>query len=345
MKHSSYTERVIDPLSSLESTRERDALVSRLEAARARRAPLQADPNTTAYRLVNADGDGIPGLSLDDFDGVLVASLYTELETATEAALIEAIADVFAPRAVYLKRRPREARQLANTARDQLAPELPAYGDHLETVTVLENGVQYLIRPGGDLSVGLFLDMRETRAWLRPRVREKTVLNAFAYTCGFGVVSRLGRASRALNLDLSRRVLDWGVENHALNHLETERPDFISGDVFDWLERFARKSEQFDMVILDPPSFSTAKGSRFSAAADYDKLAALAARVVAPGGTLLACCNHAKLPRRAFTRMLEDGLKHAGRRARVIASLKQSDVDYPIPDDLEGPLKVIALEF
>ena len=124
-----------------------------------------------------------------------------------------------------------------------------------------------------------------------------------------------------------------------------DRPDFISGDVFDWLERFARKSEQFDLVILDPPSFSTAKGSRFSATADYDKLAALAARVVAPGGTLLACCNHAKLPRRALTRMLEDGIKHAGRRARVIASLKQSDVDYPVLDDLEGSLKVIALEF
>lgn len=336
---------MIDPLVSLESTRGRAALVSRLEAARARRKALENDPNTTAYRLVNADGDGIPGLTLDCFDGVLVASLYTELEAATETALIETIAELLAPRAVYLKRRPREARHLANTARDQLAPELPVYGEALETLTVLEHGVKYLIRPGGDLSVGLFLDMRDTRAWLRPRVREKTVLNAFAYTCGFGLVSRLGRASRVVNLDLSRRVLDWGTENYALNNLEAERPDFISGDVFDWLDRFARKQERFDIVILDPPSFSTAKGSRFSAAADYDKLAALASRIVAPGGMLLACCNHAKLPRRTFARMLTDGVKDAGRKARVIASLKQSDLDYPVPDDLEGSLKVIVLEF
>jgi 23S rRNA (cytosine1962-C5)-methyltransferase len=344
LNRSGYTGRVIDPLSSLESTRERDALISRLEIARSRRIVLENDATTTAYRLVNADGDGIPGLTLDHVDGALVASLYTELGAATENALIETIAELFKPRAVYLKRRPREARHLANTDRDQLAPELPVYGETLETITALENGVKYAIRPGGDLSVGLFLDMRDTRAWLRPRVREKTVLNAFAYTCGFGVVARLGRASRVVNLDLSRRVLDWGAQNYALNGLEAERPDFISGDVFDWLDRFARKHEQFDVVILDPPSFSTAKGSRFSAAADYDKLAALASRIVAPGGTMLACCNHAKLPRRAFARMLEEGIKRAGRRASVIASLRQSEVDYPVPDDLEGPLKVIALE-
>lgn len=335
---------MIDPLASLESTRDTAALTSSLVAARERRSPLEADPTTTAYRLVNADGDGIPGLSLDFFDGVLVLSLYVELEPATEAALIETVADVFAPRSIYLKRRPREARNLANTARDALAPHEPVYGEALEKITVLENGVKYLIRPGGDLSVGLFLDMRDTRAWLRPRVREKTVLNTFAYTCGFGVVSGLGRSSRVVNLDLSRRVLDWGTENYALNGLNAERPDFISGDVFDWLERFARKRESFDIVILDPPSFSTAKGSRFSASADYGALAATAARIVTPGGMLLACCNHAKLPRRAFARMLEDGVREAGRKTRVIASLKASDVDYPAPDDHEPPLKVMALE-
>ncbi len=335
---------MIDPLLSLESRRDREALTGRLIAARERRSPLENDPGTTAYRLVNADGDGIPGLTLDFFDGALILSLYIELEPATEAALIETIAEVLTPRSVYLKRRPREARNAANTDRDHLAPEAPVHGEHLEKITVLEKGVTYLIRPGGDLSVGLFLDMRDTRAWLRPRVREKTVLNTFAYTCGFGVVSGLGRAGHAVNLDLSRRVLDWGAENYALNDLHAERPDFISGDVFDWLDRFARKRETFDIVILDPPSFSTAKGSRFSASADYGKLAASAARLVAPGGTLLACCNHAKLPRRAFARMLTDGVRDAGREAKVIASLKQSDADFPVPDDQEPPLKIMALE-
>jgi 23S rRNA (cytosine1962-C5)-methyltransferase len=340
-----YNPAVSDPISSLENTRERSRLIKRLTEARAKRQTLESDPSTTAYRLLNADGDGVPGLTVDHFAGVLVVSLYTELEPDTESALIEVIAQTLSPSAIYLKRRPREARNRANTERDILAPELPAWGRHTPSLEVLENSVKYLIRPGGDLSVGLFLDMRDTRAWLRPRMREKTVLNTFAYTCGFGLIASLGRANRVVNLDLSRRVLDWGTENYALNGLETERQDFVSGDVFDWLERFNRRAERFDVVILDPPSFSTARGSRFSAAADYDKLAALGAGIVSTGGLLLACCNHARLPRRTFLKMLEDGVRNAGKRALVVASLKPSRIDFPIPDDAEAPLKVIALEF
>ena len=97
------------------------------------------------------------------------------------------------------------------------------------------------------------------------------------------------------------------------------------------------------MVVLDPPSFATARSSRFSAAADYDKLAALAAPVVEPGGLMLACCNQAGLSRRAFLGLLERGLSRAGRRFSVLASLGQPDLDFPVADGLEGPLKVFAL--
>lgn len=281
---------------------------------------------------------------MDWFDGVLVASLYDDLSAQDEQRTLEVLLTAFEPHSVYLKRRPKEARVAANTERDWRAPEAPAWGGPKEELTVLEGGLSYLIRPGGDLSVGLFLDMRETRAWLRHNVASRTVLNAFAYTCAFGVVASVGGSARAVNLDLSRRVLDWGEENYRLNHLEPKRFDFIQGDVFDWFTRFARREERFECVVLDPPSFATSKTTRFSAMSNYDDLAEAAARVLAPDGLLLACCNHARLERRAFLRALRTGLERAGRGYNLVASLGQSPDDFPVPDAQEPPLKVFALE-
>ncbi len=326
------------------AAREADLLSERLLLATAKRETLAADPETTAYRLVNGVGDGLEGLTLDHFNGVLVASLYEDLAESQEDALIEVIATALQPRSLYLKRRPREARVVASTRRDELAPDAPASGDAVKELTVSENGVKYRIRPGGDLSLGLFLDMREPRAWLRHHVESRTVLNSFAYTCGFGAVATLGGSARAVNLDLSRRVLDWGEENYRLNALVPKRFDFIAGDVFDWFTRLSRREDRFGCVILDPPSFATSKFSRFSAAANYDELVERAASLLKPDGLLLACCNHAKLERRMFLAAIKRGLQRAGRGYNLLASLGQSETDFPVPDDLEPPLKVFALE-
>jgi 23S rRNA (cytosine1962-C5)-methyltransferase len=312
--------------------------------ARAKRLSLEQNPNMTAFRLVNSSADEITDLSLDFFAGVLVASLYTELSEKQENSLLEVLAATFKPRAIYLKRRPKEARHVANVDRDSLAPDTPAWGEQIDEIEILENGVKYLIRPGGDLSVGLFLDMREPRAWLKHHSAGKTVLNTFSYTCGFGLISSLSGATRAVNLDLSRRVLDWGEENYRLNKLEPKRFDFISGDVFDWLNRFSRREDKFDAVILDPPSFATSKNGRFSAAANYDELVTLASSIVAPDGLLLACCNLAQLSRRDFYAQIKVGLKRAGRGFNLLESLGQSKIDFPTPANLESPLKVFALE-
>lgn len=312
--------------------------------SRAKRSILENNPNTTAFRLVNSSADGVPDLCVDFFAGVLVASLYIDLSEKQENVLLEVLAQTFQPAAIYLKRRPKEARHVANVARDSLAPDAPAWGERVDEIEILEHGVKYLIRPGGDLSVGLFLDMREPRAWLKHHVAGKTVLNTFAYTCGFGLISSLNGAARAVNLDLSRRVLDWGQENYHLNKLEPKRFDFISGDVFDWLNRFARREDKFDVVILDPPSFATSKNMRFSAATNYDKLVALASSIVAPDGLLLSCCNLALLSRRDFYAQIKMGLKHAGRSFNLLESLRQSKIDFPVQENLESPLKVFALE-
>jgi 23S rRNA (cytosine1962-C5)-methyltransferase len=315
-----------------------------LEDARFRRDALAQRQDLNAYRLVNADADGLSGMTLDLFDNTLVLSLYVELEARDEMGLIELIADVIQPRAVYLKRRPRQARHAANTEREYLAPELPVWGEPTPVVHVLEDRRRFLIQPGGDLSVGLFLDMRPIRTWLEAKTKNKKVLNSFAYTCGFGLASSLGSATRTVNLDLSRRALDWGEENYRLNALEPERQDFISGDVFDWLGRMKRWSDRFDLVILDPPSFAKSRLKRFSVTAHYNELVGLAAPVIAPGGTLLACCNHAGLSRSSFVRLIETGLRDVGRQVAGITSLGADPIDFPTAQESEGALKVFAIE-
>jgi 23S rRNA (cytosine1962-C5)-methyltransferase len=315
-----------------------------LEDARFRRDALAQRQDLNAYRLVNADADGLPGMTLDLFDATLVLSLYLELEPRDEMGLIELIADVIQPQSVYLKRRPREARHAANAEREYLAPEQQVWGESTPEVRVLEDGRRFLIRPGGDLSVGLFLDMRPTRTWLETKTKNKKVLNAFSYTCGFGIASSLGSATRTVNLDLSRRALDWGEENYRLNHLEPERQDFISGDVFDWLGRMQRWSDRFDLVILDPPSFAKSRLKRFSVSAHYNELVAMAAPVIAPGGTLLAGCNHAGLSRSSFLRLIEAGLRDARRQVVGVTSFGADPLDFPTLDGAEGALKVFAIK-
>ncbi|MBZ4418941.1 class I SAM-dependent rRNA methyltransferase [Myxococcus sp. RHSTA-1-4] len=320
------------------------SLVDLLRASRERRGPLLSDARTTAFRVLNGEADGVPEVTADAFGGLYVISLYRDLTPAEEATLLDAAVAAWAPRSLYLKRRPREARVLANVAKEALAPETAARGEPVESLTALENGLSFLIRPGQGLSVGLYLDMRDTRVWLKDEVRGRTVLNLFAYTCAFGVVATAGGAKRALNIDASRRVLDWGEENARLNGQSVDRYDYVAGDVFDWLKRLAKKGEAFDVVVADPPSFSTTRTARFSAARDYAKLAEAAARVVAPGGRLVACCNHAGLPSRRFEAMVAEGLALAGRQGRAVRSLGPSPLDFPSPPGQEPALKVHVVE-
>lgn len=294
-----------------------DALQRRLDA-------LPAD--TTCYRWSDED---VPGVTVDRFANVAVLSLY--VDDADERAIADGLLATPGIESVYVKRRPREARKLANEAADQLAPPLPLVGRPLETLEVLELGARFEIRPSNGLSVGLYLDAREARAWVRSQSRGRTVLNTFSYTCGFGVAAHLGGATRAVNVDASRKVLDWGEKNLSLNGGTPDRYDFVSGDTFDWLARFAKKGETFDLVILDPPGFATTKTSRFTAERDYHRLVAAAEAVLAPKGMLLAMCN-VEQSTRNFVEQLVRGL---GRRTfKEVTRFGASALDFRQPSAL-----------
>lgn len=293
------------------------------EALKRRQVPA----NTTCFRLSDED---FPGVTVDRFGDVAILSLYRD--APEEQELADALLGLDGIVSVYVKRRPREARRAANEKPEALAPVQPIAGAAIDQLEVRELGAKFVIRPPNGLSVGLYLDARDARQVVREHAKERTVLNTFAYTCGFGVAALLGGAKRAVNLDASRKVLDWGEENVRLNGFVPDRYDFISGDAFDWLGRFAKKGERFDFVILDPPGFATTKTSRFTAQRDYHRLVEAASKVIAADGLLLAMCN-VEQSARDFDAQVARGL--GARKNREVVRFSASAVDFKQPAALQ----------
>jgi 23S rRNA (cytosine1962-C5)-methyltransferase len=221
-----------------------------------------------------------------------------------------------------------------------------------EAFTVQENGVRYEMRFDQGYSVGLFLDQRDNRrrlltghvasnfSLLGSPVANPEVLNCFAYTCAFSVCAALGGA-RATSLDLSKKYLDWGRRNFELNGLDPSAHDFIFGDVFDWLRRLGKKGRQFDCVLLDPPTFSRSKEhGDFRAERDYGTLAASAAAVLKPGGTLFASTNAARLEPEVFLGQIRAALAGVGRRVVQEHSVPQPP-DFPVSREEPAYLKTV----
>lgn len=312
---------------------------SQLDAAWQRRAPLHASARTNAYRLINRSGDGFSDLAVDRYGDVLVAHVYSQgMKVAPPRAVLQALADRVEAQAVYLKYRPVQGNVLDDRTKRSLTPIEPLIGRSVERVEVIENGSRCHIRPAEGLNPGLFLDMREAREFVRANAAGKTILNCFAYTCAFGVAALRGNAARVLNLDISRRYLDWGRANAELNGYATVPTDFVKGDVFDWLKRFGKRGQTFDMVILDPPSYSTTHETRFSVERDTARLVALAAQVVQPGGCLIACTNYEQLPQRGFVSRVRAGLVDV--KAKIVETRHEPQLDFPVAEGMQPYLKV-----
>ena len=316
------------------------SLSQKISSAIARRDFLLHSTHTDAYRLIHRAADGFPDLTVDRCADVLIANVYSAgLKVTPPLDLLRDLAEKTHARSVYVKYRPTEASKLSKAQLDSLAPPTPIIGDAVEQVIVTENGIKFIIRPADGLSTGLFLDMREMRAWVRDNAKDKTVLNCFAYTCGFGVAALAGGAARAVNVDVSKKYLEWGKENAALNGFTPDPKDFIRGDVFDWLKRFGKRDQKFDIVILDPPPYSTTKESRFSIQRDYADLASLAAKVVAPRGYLIACANAVELSEKQFISQIK---RVIGEQWAVNSMKHEPEIDFP--KEREPYLKICVLK-
>ncbi len=262
-----------------------------------RRAALE--PDTDAYRVLPEE-TLFPGVSVDALGGRFLVSLRNvAMPGELHEWLLASGADVFVK---HLSKGEKSAPEPMNPPKEPLE------------LTVRENGVHYLLNMRGGYSQGLFIDQRDNRSRLRQLCRPgMTVLNLFAYTGAFSVCAALGGAT-ATTLDLARPCLEVCRENMRANGIDPARHFFCKGDALHWLSRFVRQGRQFNMIVLDPPTFSRdAKGHVWRAERDYSELVRLAVPCLAPGGHLLCTTNCRSLSPADFLHMVSAAIPPAAR--------------------------------
>ncbi len=320
-----------DPLRDLELLR------ARLLTARERRHGLghAAARGTTAFRLLHAEADGVPGLALDVYGDFLVAHLLRD--DVDETAVLDVVHDTLGFRGVYLKRRPVQANELGDAGTRERAPGAPVRGEAAPDEGVAcEHGVPYLVRLGDGLSTGLFLDQREARRKVAAlfEARPGRLLNLFSYTCGFSVAAAL-RGAETVNVDASKAALDRGRAGMAFVEAEPSKHRFLHDDALDVVPRLLRRGERFDAIVCDPPTYAKTKKHRWtSSKKEWSALFAQCLTLLAPGGTLYASSNDQRLPHAAFRAAARAGAEQA---AVPIAALRDAAVQEDFPAGPDGP--------
>jgi len=289
----------------------------RLKRALALRDMLYAKP---FYRLAHAEGDGLPGLTIDRFGDTLVLQVTTAGMEALLTPLKMALETVLAPSSIIL-RGDSPARAL-----EGLPLYVRAEKGEMGRIAVEENGARYFADLGQGQKTGWYYDQRDNRAFIAGLANGKSVLDAYCYTGGFGILAAKAGASETVCLDSSAPALKLAEDSAAANKVSLRA---VKADVFEELERLTAQKEVFDIVVADPPPFVKSKKDLEPGAKAYRKLARLAAAVTKPGGTLLlASCSH-NIPTERFAAECAAGIMRGGRRASLIRSAGAGP-DHPV---------------
>lgn len=262
-----------------------DFLRKRIRSAVSLRKVFDQD-KTNTYRLINSEGDGLPGLIVDRYAEILVAQIHTAGMEHKRTQLIEALIEETDTRGILLRN------DIQSRRREGLEVEEPqvATGGVPMQVTVRENNVLFLVDPWQGQKTGFFLDQRDKREALRKYVHAKRVLNCFSYSGSFSVYAALTSGkTHVTSVDISAPAIDSARQNFVLNGLNPDQHQFLVADVFEYLAQAQSAGEQFDVVVLDPPAFAKTHSARAQALKAYRRLNTLGMQVLRPGGILLTC--------------------------------------------------------
>jgi len=279
--------------------------------------------DTDCYRLINGDGDGLSGVVVDRYGGVLVVQLLTAGADRMRAEIVAALRETVAPQAIIERSHGAVRKQegLADHA-EVLAGVPPA-----ETIAT-EHGIRLAIDFNHGQKTGAFLDQRDNRAIVRDLARGARVLDAYCYAGGFTLAALAGDARAVVAVDSSDRALAMARRNLELNGHRADRAEFVRGDVLRYLADLAT-SDRFDLIALDPPPLARSLKDAAHAARLYTDLNALAMRALAPGGYLMTFSCSIHFRGEDFVRAVRIAQTKSGRRLQMIARLGPGP-DHPV---------------
>jgi 23S rRNA (cytosine1962-C5)-methyltransferase len=324
-------ERIVARVLSRERIRlERSWLTKRLQAAFELRRGHADLADTDAYRLVNAEGDGLPGLTVDRYGNYLMVQIYCSGWRPHLKLLTQVLNDLLSPRGIYEKTRPQKTRELEAISDTKSYGRLLAGTPAAQRLEVRENGLDFLVSLEQGLNTGLFLDQRKNRRDLMSRSAGKRVLNLFSYTGAFSVAAASAGAAQVTSVDASPGYTEWARANFGCNRLNPKRHEFIVGECRQVLADLERRGNRYDVVLMDPPSFSTTAKSRFTTRGGTSDLVAVALPLLNDNGLLIASSNHQKVDAADYLKELRRGALQAGNELRVVTLAGQPE-DFPYP--------------
>lgn len=303
----------------------------RLTRAKDSRLPLIDEQGLTGYRLCAAESDGLPGVTIDVYDQVVVCQLLSTGAERWRKAIVAALNTLY-PGACIYERSDVAVRKKEGLAERKgvLSGTLPEQPIVIEENAIAGNpGVKILVDVENGHKTGFYLDQRDNRRIAARYCKDKRVLNCFSYTGTFGVYALKGGAAEVVNVDMSESALALAEQNVTLNKLDLSRVKFEQADVFKLLRSYREQGQRFDVIVLDPPKFAESKAQLNGACRGYKDINMLAFQLLNAGGILLTFSCSGLMSQDLFQKVVADAALDAGRDAQILERLNQA-ADHPI---------------
>jgi 23S rRNA (cytosine1962-C5)-methyltransferase len=278
-----------------------------------------------AYRLINAESDGLPGLIVDHYHDFLVGQFLSSGAEYWKAIFIDLLNDLVPNQGIYERSdaRVREKEGLKQCKGRLSGIEPP------DLIEIQEGSNKYLVDIKNGQKTGFYLDQRDNRLYLTKCVANKKILNCFAYTGAFGIVALAAGAVHVTNVEISAEAISICTKNNELNRLNLKNIENVQGDVFDILRRYRDSNRFFDVIILDPPKFAESRSQLKNASRGYKDVNLLAMKLLKHNGVLLTfSCSEAIEPE-LFQKIVSDAALDAKRELQIVKWLTQP-ADHPV---------------
>ena len=297
----------------------------RIKAAVEYRHFLKLDDPKGGCRLINSEADGLPGLVVDRYAGVLVIQITSAGIEFHRDTIVKLLAEITGAASIY------ERSDVSVRAKEGLAERSGLlYGAQPPNPVIIEeNGARFAVDVRHGQKSGFYFDQRCARAAVAAYADGRTVLNAFSYTGAFAVSALLAGAGHVINIDSSAPALKQAAHNLEMNRIKPERYENRTADVFTELRKLVEEGRRFDLVILDPPKFIESQKALVRGCRAYQDIARLGYRLLNPGGLLFNFSCSGLMTPELFQKITADAALDAGVRARLVRHLEQAP-DHPV---------------